>query len=1002
MKNHTQNFKNTIKSLGKMQDVRITYRINGIVNIIDGENINSITPNYEASLLKSIMKALDLDSNIDIPINTEIKFEYGLLVNGTYEYLSYGNYIVYSSEKQEDTLSYKIKCYDKLLYSMKDYEHIEITYPCTIKQYLKALCDKIGLEFKESTFANQDRQIQNELFMTLNEDGSYTSMGYTYRDVLDQIAETTGGCICLTLDDKLEVRYINNTNDTIDEEYINDTNVNFGEKYGPINSVVLARAGESDRVYKKDQASIDENGLCELLISENQFMNFNDRSDYLPELTEKLFGVSYYLNDFVSTGIMYYDLLDMYNVEIYGKTYNCLMLNDEQLITQGLEENIHTDRPEKSETDYTKADKTDRKINQTNLIVDKQNQKIEGVISQIGDRSSKTTTITADIDGLNSKVENVADFTREKTQTENLYLDDIAQGEGYILNFKIYGDTNLFNSKKITICASKNVRGYGSDITLLTEDNQELLTEDGQEIIIGESSFNLKTLEIVLDDYLRNLKEGDNEYFDTLEIAQDGTITITRNIRASDDGTLYLLNEPIITVLDEKIILPSLKTGTYYFIEELSGLRYYANYIIQNDYSDTFLTKLELGTQITQNAESVKIAWNQISDFIQMMVFNNNVSLCIVDENNNVIASFDKEGEHFYKSGETIPFGEMGVQTVDDKQYISFSIQGEYEQDIENGMAWGIKTKSDGKFFPIFYIRDFNMGAKGSDTWSGSLVLTACDIKLDGLGTGIQTGNIRMYGDPMGKILYFEDTSNTNSTNFLMDIHANETYVDDNLQLKYKNEVNILGDILRIREYEDRKEINIFDKINYFKNQLGSNSFTIGNDNTYILMSDEASMIINNGGLNCWGGSVILGTDTNRVSFSVYASSAYFWSDLNVEGNVYANNISSDRRIKDNIQDSTIKALDIIKQIKHKQFDKKDDGKHYNIGYIAQEMEEIDPNFVFIRPATEQSEERYYINELPIIATLSKAIQEQQEQIEDLRQIINKQQEQINKILGGE
>ena len=111
---------------------------------------------------------------------------------------------------------------------------------------------------------------------------------------------------------------------------------------GPINSIVLARAGESDKIYKKDQNSIDKNGLCELMISENQFMNFNDRVDYLQELSDKLFGVEYYLNDFVSTGIMYYDLLDMYNIEIFGKTYNCLMLNDEQNITQGLEENIHT------------------------------------------------------------------------------------------------------------------------------------------------------------------------------------------------------------------------------------------------------------------------------------------------------------------------------------------------------------------------------------------------------------------------------------------------------------------------------------------------------------------------------------------------------------------------------------------------------------------------------------------------------------------------------------
>ena len=152
---------------------------------------------------------------------------------------------------------------------------------------------------------------------------------------------------------------------------------------GPINSIVLARAGESDKIYKKDQNSIESNGLCELMISENQFMNFNDRVDYLQELSDKLFGVEYYLNDFSSTGIMYYDLLDVYNVKIGDKTYNCLMLNDEQDITQGLEENIYTERPEKSETDYTKADKTDRKINQTYIIVDKQNQEIDMVVSNV-------------------------------------------------------------------------------------------------------------------------------------------------------------------------------------------------------------------------------------------------------------------------------------------------------------------------------------------------------------------------------------------------------------------------------------------------------------------------------------------------------------------------------------------------------------------------------------------------------------------------------------------
>ena len=55
-------------------------------------------------------------------------------------------------------------------------------------------------------------------------------------------------------------------------------------------------------------------------------------------------------------------------------------------------------------------------------------------------------------------------------------------------------------------------------------------------------------------------------------------------------------------------------------------------------------------------------------------------------------------------------------------------------------------------------------------------------------------------------------------------------------------------------------------------------------------------------------------------------------------------------------------------------------------------MEEIDPNFVIIRPKTETADERYYINELPIIATISKALQEQQEIIEKQQKIIEELQ----------
>lgn len=224
MKTHTANFKEVIKNLGRQQDVLITYTIDNVQHTLTVEDINSVTPTYESSLLKSVMKELDIDSNVDIPLGTVINFKWGLLVDDDWEYLEYGNYIVYSSEKQEDTGSYNIVCYDKLLNSMKDYEAINIVYPTTVRTYIGAVANRLGLIFKNlnDTFPNYDKTIDSDLFVDI---------GFTYRDVLDDLAEVTGRVICLDDNDQLELRTINDTNDTIDEEYLKDTNVTFGEVY---------------------------------------------------------------------------------------------------------------------------------------------------------------------------------------------------------------------------------------------------------------------------------------------------------------------------------------------------------------------------------------------------------------------------------------------------------------------------------------------------------------------------------------------------------------------------------------------------------------------------------------------------------------------------------------------------------------------------------------------------------------------------------------------------
>lgn len=578
MKVHTNGLKTNISTMGRDLDSKITCELNGETIELGNDELNSISPHYKADILKSVMKQLDLDSKVDIPIGTEINYQFGVKVNGQYEYLDYGNYIVYSSERQEDLRSYKITCYDKMLLSMKDYEDMSITYPISLRNYLSEICDCLGITFANisDTFANYNRTIQNELYL----DSEGNSLGYTFRDVLDEIAQATGSTICINEDDELEIRYITETNDTIDEDFFKNINVNFGEKYGPINSIVLSRGGGADNVYLKDDESIAQNGLCEIKISDNQIMNGNDRSDYLPDLLSQLDGIEYYLNDYASTGIMYYDICDRYTAHIGENDYSCVMLNDEPIITQGLVENIHTERPIPSETDYSKADKTDRKINQTTLIVNKQNQQIQSIVSQIGDRGTKTTTITEDIDGLIAQVQDIPTITTEQGAIGNVELSGLLKTR--MIELRVH-PTNV-DIIALVVSNSLKVR---STLKLTTR----TIT------ISGDETFKYKIP--------KNLYYYNDNIYD--EFVYDGL-----------NKRVYIIHRVSVDTLGNKSILatPIEEDFEYYdmiigngdneiYMKGYPSAYIYAKAMIKNDYTDSFATSYEVDSKIELKANEI-------------------------------------------------------------------------------------------------------------------------------------------------------------------------------------------------------------------------------------------------------------------------------------------------------------------------------------------------------------------------------------------------------------
>jgi len=588
MKTITYDYKQELKKLGREIDLKFFLHTNDKIITEDGKFL--ITQNnrhlvveqfdeievdetitsadiYNAqiitngSLLSTMMKEIDFELKEDLRIGDVIGCQFGLKVNGSYEYIDFGNYMVFSKEFNEDTKTYSYVAYDRMLLTMQEtsQEFLSNLDNQTLAYAIHTICDTVGLNY---TASQEELTAYPNLSKTINE-GTFTDMQITYRDILDMICQalglsmivdgkdlklktpqesscfepyeikgntiqdgtptpsepieiktvtgeithnnktidlgdielckigtyqdkiyknngswyihkeigkvvlngtenititnsgtanwyykitannptanqlqelcshypnagiynsnTTQGILLITNGTEIRIRYgtqdtadnfktwLSNNNVTlyyplatttntvitdtnliaqlenagtitgdIDERYLKDTNVSFGEKY-MINSVVLSRSEDNDTIYRRDEQSIAENGVHEFKIKDNLIMLYDDREDYIDEIFEQLNGLEYYINDYSSIGITYLDWLDFYNVTVDGKTYKCLMLNDEIKINQGLEESVYTEEPEETVTNYKTSSKTDKEVS---FIVDKQNGSIRAKVNK--------------------------------------------------------------------------------------------------------------------------------------------------------------------------------------------------------------------------------------------------------------------------------------------------------------------------------------------------------------------------------------------------------------------------------------------------------------------------------------------------------------------------------------------------------------------------------------------------------------------------------------------
>lgn len=547
MRTVSNDFLSNIVGFGKELDIRVaTHSFDtNTFTYVEGTSFNEYLYRMEiyfkSDMLKTCMRELVLEYEKDnqiissnVQIGDVVCIQLGVkLDNVPYQYVDLGKFIINEINDNKDNNSITIKAYDYMILTMVEHDTpLELTYPCTLSDYLDAISTKFGFTITYDHLNNDDMVLESDPYLDENEN----SLGYTYRDILDEICEATGGIMDVDESYNLRLKYLSSTKDlTIDNTYLKEDNVSVGEHYGPINCLTLSRSADSDNISIRDEASIIANGLCEIKISDNQLLNTNDRGDYAQEIFNQINGLEWQKETTLSsTGIACLEIGDRLEYLVDNNTYNINVFENQLVIESGIEENIYSNTPQTSETDYKVVSDTDKTLNQAYIIVNKQTQEIEAVTSKT---NTLETTVNNNYQELNDKfngyvptgslveiqnsVTQLQTDTYTKTQIDTKLIDGSVKlvqtaSATYSEDGMTYEKSNA-NTKTTINEVGVNVRNQNDDSILFAgyvdDDNTQYSDFRGQTIVASENILVKKYMVVGEKSRFENYEDGTGCFF---------------------------------------------------------------------------------------------------------------------------------------------------------------------------------------------------------------------------------------------------------------------------------------------------------------------------------------------------------------------------------------------------------------------------------------------------------------------------------------------------------
>lgn len=576
---------------------------------------------------------------------------------------------------EDDEFKVKIKATDYMKkFEDNKYDGSNLNYPATMLQVLQDICTKIGVELGSTSFLNADKQI------------AVYDNTVTARTYIGYIAEQAGGFAVIGRDRKLYIKTFGEDTADIDINLFGD--FKWGDKFSV--SKVSYEDGTQNYKFGDETAST---------------VYINQNNMYIVD-SEQIENIYNQIKDF-----------EVYSFEgetIIDPAYDIgdiLIIDGKKVIYQGeleyagkFKANIKSKIQAKTEQEsmQTKSNSSE-KIRRVQSEINQIDGKIEQLVEETSEQSQKLTKVEQTVDSISQKVSDIEDLTQTTEGIKTVALANCI--EGNLLELHIYGNNTVFNYLLI-------------DDKLTLNDN--LYLEGDDLISVTDKDNNIKTYSLGITEALRQNNKVCDEF-----VLENGQAKVIRRVNKSGSTKAKESVENL-----GKLAI-SLKEGTNTITINNYTARIKAKYVIKSTYSDTFASRVEmnsaitqnsekimsevnkkvdeteLGTKIEQNAEAVKFAWNQISEFIQMMIIDGNASLAILDKNKKVLMALDKIGQHFYNSDKTMDIGAFDCYFPSyDNTYKSlmFALN---EKATNNFMAWGYKTTAENgdiTYTPVVYL----------------------------------------------------------------------------------------------------------------------------------------------------------------------------------------------------------------------------------------------------------------------------------------------------------